>query len=241
MVKKLVRGSVIGIFLGVSIGIIVTYGVRIKQIAEMRNSSFAMVEQRGRDVVETNSDITYGERCDDLQDVVLRFHVKANSNSDEDIALKYAVRDAILNRYQDVLQSDMSREEVISFLEDNLVEIAQLAKNTMYGLGYAYDVKVYISHDYFPIRQYGELVFPAGYYDALRVDIGQAEGENFWCLLYPMMCYPLDAGAVVSNEDEENLKEKLSEEEYEKLFVKRDTEDKDVKIRFKFLEWLGLR
>lgn len=238
MVKRICRGSVIGIFLGVCGGIIFAYVFRIKELAEKRNNS---LEQIGDNmVVEANvEESAYGPECTNLQDVILRFHVTANSNSDEDMGLKFSVRDAILYEFGDIMQSDMSREQVISYLEDNLDRIQEVAELTLYNLGYSYPVKVYISNDYFPIRQYGEMVFPAGYYDALRVDIGNAQGENFWCVLYPMMCYPLDAGAVLSKEDGEVLREVLSEEDYEKLFIDRD-ESKDINIKFKFLEWFGL-
>lgn len=242
MYKKIVRGSVIGIFLGVSFGICISYGIRLKQLAEKRNNSYDVVGQQSKQVIEIseNNENEYGEYCDDLQDVVLRFHVKANSNSDADISLKYSVRDAILYEYGAVLQSDMTREEVVNYLEEELDHIKEVAERTIDNLGYNYDVNVYISNDYFPIRQYGEMIFPAGYYEALRVDIGAAEGENFWCLLYPMMCYPLDTGAVISKEDEETLREVLSEEDYDKLFIKREVKSEEVKIKFKFLEWLGL-
>ena len=241
MFKKIVRGSVIGIFLGVSVGICFSYAIRLKELAEKRNDSYTIANNQAKEVIEINeNDSNYGEYCDDLQDVVLRFHVKANSNSDEDLSLKYSVRDAILYEYGDILQSDMTREEVINYLEGELPHIKEVAQRTISNLGYAYDVNVYISNDYFPIRQYGEMVFPAGYYEALRVDIGAAQGENFWCLLYPMMCYPLDTGAVISQEDEETLREVLSGEDYEKLFIKRDVKEDEIKIKFKFLEWLGL-
>lgn len=241
MLKRIFRGSIIGIFLGLCGGIVLSYVFRFKQLAEKKNEAYIAVDGEETNVIETNTDnVTYGPECHDLQDVVLRFHVKANSNSDEDLALKYAVRNAILYEFGDTLQSDMSRDEVISYLEENLDVIEEIAVLTMNNLGYSYPVDVYISEDYFPIRQYGEMVFPAGYYEALRVDIGQAEGENFWCLLYPMTCYPLDTGAVVSKEDEEKLQEVLSEEDYEKLFVEREVEEDEVKIKLKFLEWLGL-
>lgn len=178
--------------------------------------------------------------CSDLQDVILRFHVRANSNRQVDLDIKYAVRDAVLAELGSKLNGDMSRDEVLEYIENNLDYIKEIAIDTIREEGYGYAVKVYISNDYFPIRQYGEMVLPAGVYQALRIDIGLANGENFWCILYPMMCYTVDSGAVVSKEDENELAEKLSEEQYRELFVDRGTEDKEVKIRFKLLEWLGL-
>lgn len=243
MSKRIIRGAFVGIFLGVCFGICLTYALRIRELAKERHSEYVTVNQRGQDIIEANTDAgaignNVGEECRDLMDVILRFHVKANSNSDEDLAIKYAVRDAIIYSYQDVLQGDMTRQEVMEYLGDNLENIKLLAEDTIESLGYTYPVRVYLSNDYFPMRQYGELVFPAGYYDALRVDIGEAQGENFWCILYPMMCYPLDTGAVLSREDEKELERVLSPEEYERLFIEREPEKKDIKIRFKFLEWI---
>lgn len=244
MAKRIIRGAFVGIFLGVCLGICLSYALRIKRLADERRNEYVAVNQRGQEVIEANTDAgayrgRTGEECRDLMDVILRFHVKANSNSEEDLAIKYAVRDAVIYKYQSVLQGDMTRQEVMTFLEDNLDNIEELAVETIEALGYSYPVSVYISNDYFPMRQYGELVFPAGYYDALRIDIGAARGENFWCILYPMMCYPLDTGAILSREDEKELKKLLSSEEYERLFIKREPEVKNVKIKFKFLEWIN--
>ena len=178
--------------------------------------------------------------CNSLEDAILRFHVRANSNSDEDIALKFKVRDDVLMRIGSELSGDKSREEIMEYLNSNLDYIKEIAEASIKEAGYEYKVRVYISIDYFPIRQYGELVLPAGEYEALRIDIGEAEGENFWCILYPMMCYPLEAGAVVSKEDGEKLKSVLDEDDYEKLFVEHDEKaEGEVKVRFKLLELLG--
>ncbi len=250
MGKRIARGAIIGIFLGVIGAIAIGNIMYFNRIMNYKNEEYNDLEgivvdvsDEGYETQESFSEGAgnYGVECDDLQDVVLRFHVRANSNSDEDISLKYSVRDAILFEYGDILQSDMTRDEVFSYLAGELEHIKEIATLTLNNLGYNYPVKVYFSTDYFPIRQYGEMVFPAGYYDALRVDIGKAEGENFWCILYPMMCYTLDSGAVLSSEDGEKLKEALGEEEYNKLFLKRDIDEEDeVKIKFKFLEWLGM-
>ncbi len=180
------------------------------------------------------------ETYNNVQDVLLRFHVKANSDSEEDIALKYKVRDAVLAQFDSQLQEFASKEEAISYLEENITQIKEIADNTIAENGYSYETKVYVTNDYFPMRQYGELIIPAGYYQALRIDIGMAQGENFWCILYPMMCYPIDGGAVITEEGGKRLKRELSEEEYEKLFVDKEIRKDEIEIRFKFLEWLGL-
>ena len=180
----------------------------------------------------------YEDALKSPEDVVVRFHVRANSDSEEDLALKYEVRDAVLALLAEDLQKAENDSEAILYLAQNLSEIRDTAGAVVEEAGYHYDVKAYIAREEFPIREYGELVLPAGTYRALRIDIGEAKGENFWCMLYPMMCYTMDAGAVVDSEDTEKLARALDEESYEKLFVKRDAKGDNVKVRLKILEWL---
>lgn len=172
------------------------------------------------------------------EDVIVRFHVRANSDSEEDLALKYEVRDAVLAELADGLETVEDDGAALRYIMQKLPDIRQAARAVVDEVGYDYTISAYIVREEFPIREYGELVLPAGTYRALRVDIGAAKGENFWCMLYPMMCYTMDAGAVVDSEDTEKLAQALDEESYEKLFVKRDTKGDNVKVRLKILEWL---
>lgn len=172
------------------------------------------------------------------EDVIVRFHVRANSDSEEDLALKYEVRDAVLAELADGLKTVEDDGAALRYIMQKLPDIRQAARAVVDEAGYDYTISAYIVREEFPIREYGELVLPAGTYRALRVDIGAAKGENFWCMLYPMMCYTMDAGAVVDSEDAEKLEQALDEESYEKLFVKRDAKGDNVKVRLKILEWL---
>lgn len=172
------------------------------------------------------------------EDVIVRFHVRANSDSEEDLALKYEVRDAVLAELADGLKTVEDDGAALRYIMQKLPDIRQAARAVVDEAGYDYTISAYIVREEFPIREYGDLVLPAGTYRALRVDIGAAKGENFWCMLYPMMCYTMDAGAVVDSEDTEKLAQALDEESYEKLFVKRDTKPGDVKVKLKILEWL---
>ena len=172
------------------------------------------------------------------EDVIVRFHVRANSDSEEDLALKYEVRDAVLAELADGLKTVEDDGAALRYIMQKLPDIRQAARAVVDEAGYDYTISAYIVREEFPIREYGELVLPAGTYRALRVDIGAAKGENFWCMLYPMMCYTMDAGAVVDSEDAEKLAQALDEESYEKLFVKRDIKPGDIKVKLKILEWL---
>lgn len=175
---------------------------------------------------------------DTLGDSLLRFHVRAHSDSQVDIELKYKVRDKVLESIEENMNQCQTKEEAVEYIIDNLDYIEEISVEALREAGFGYPVEAYITKDYFPIRQYGDMVLPAGYYDALRIDIGMAEGENFWCLLYPTMCIPREAGAIITEDGKEELRSELSDEEYEKLFVERQVPEEDVEIRFKFIEWL---
>lgn len=180
----------------------------------------------------------YEDALKSPEDVIVRFHVRANSDSEEDLALKYEVRDAVLAELADGLETVEDDGAALRYIMQKLPDIRQTARAVVDEAGYDYTISAYIVREEFPIREYGELVLPAGTYRALRVDIGAAKGENFWCMLYPMMCYTMDAGAVVDSEDTEKLAQALDEESYEKLFVKREAKPGDVKVKLKILEWL---
>lgn len=180
----------------------------------------------------------YEDALKSPEDVIVRFHVRANSDSEEDLALKYEVRDAVLAELADGLETVEDDGAALRYIMQKLPDIRQAARAVVDEAGYDYTISAYIVREEFPIREYGELVLPAGTYRALRVDIGAAKGENFWCMLYPMMCYTMDAGAVVDSEDTEKLAQALDEESYEKLFVKREAKGDNVKVRLKILEWL---
>lgn len=235
----ILRGSIVGILLGV-VG-----GMSIATINHMNKRLDAMSEAVA--TAKADGGLQYDEvlqNTDSIQntkDSVIRFHVKANSNSDEDIALKMMVRDAVLGEIGTSLRDSVdSYSEAIDYLEDNISLIEEISEKTIERMGYDYEVKAYITTDYFPIRQYGEMVLPAGNYKALRIDIGEAKGENFWCILYPISCYTSTSAAVVSREDGKVLEKSLSKEDYERLFVNRDLNKGDVKVKFKFLEILGI-
>ena len=189
------------------------------------------------DAIYGNADV-YEDAIRSPEDVIVRFHVRANSDSEEDLALKYEVRDAVLAELADGLKTVEDDGAALRYIMQKLPDIRQAARVVVDEAGYDYTISAYVVREEFPIREYGELVLPAGTYRALRVDIGAAKGENFWCMLYPMMCYTMDAGAVVDSEDAEKLAQALDEESYEKLFVKRDAKPGDVKVKLKILEWL---
>ena len=163
-----------------------------------------------------------------ISNQVLRLHILANSDSEEDQQLKLKVRDAILEEYNFYQMSSL--EEAERYVADNLEAITQTAQQVVCSEGYDYPVKAEIVNMFFDTRRYEDFTMPAGRYDALRITIGNAEGHNWWCVLYPPLCVP-------AAEPKQELEENLTEEQCE--FV-GDSPKYDV--RFAFVEvWENLK
>lgn len=123
-----------------------------------------------------------------LADKVVRLHILANSDSEEDQALKLQVRDAILDRAEEILRGSGDRREAEAQLRAALPELTKLARDTVAANGYAYDVTAELADTVFPTREYDDFTLPAGRYLALRVVIGAGEGHNWWCVVFPPLC-----------------------------------------------------
>lgn len=150
---------------------------------------------------------------------VIRLHVVANSDSEADQALKLRVRDAVLQGLQSSLAGVDSVKEAKSVILAQIPSIERIAAATIQKEGCSYPVKVTLGTRYFPVKVYGDLSFPAGNYEALCLQIGEAEGHNWWCVLFPSLCFVDETYAVVPEESKEKLKSSLSEEEYDSLQV----------------------
>lgn len=124
-----------------------------------------------------------------IQDSVFRLHVIANSDSEEDQNLKYIVRDNVLEYINSISNSENSKEDVIKLAKEHIDEIQKIAENTIIENGYTYSVKLNIGNFAFPTKTYGDISFPAGYYDALKIEIGNASGQNWWCVMFPPLCF----------------------------------------------------
>ena len=127
-------------------------------------------------------------QSENLYDSVIRIHVLANSDSQEDQARKLAVRDEILNYTRNQLSLGKNREEAKAVLEMNLGRLEQVAKKTLEANGSHHEVNVIIGEEYYPTREYETLSLPAGTYLSLQVQIGEAKGKNWWCVLFPPLC-----------------------------------------------------
>lgn len=165
---------------------------------------------------------------------VFRLHVIANSDSSEDQNLKLIVRDRVLSYMNSLVDTNISsKEEIMRLVSENLENFKSIAQDTVYENGYNYDVNVEIGNFTFPTKTYGDIALPAGYYDALRVTIGEAKGKNWWCVMFPPLCFVDVSSGVVPEDSKETLEESLSDEEYE-LISGSSTE---FEVKFKFVEF----
>ncbi len=165
----------------------------------------------------------------DISNSVFRLHVIANSDSKEDQDLKYIVRDNVLAYMNDLCKDATSKDEAILIANEHLDEFKQVAMDTIKDNGFNYDVTVEIGNFSFPTKTYGDISLPSGYYDALRIKIGSANGQNWWCVMFPPLCFVDVSSGIVPDESKEELKNDLSDEEFSLI-----SNEQDSKISFKF-------
>ncbi len=171
----------------------------------------------------------FAAKTEDISNNVLRLHVLANSDSEADQALKLKVRDAILESGQDAFSGAENVQEAEERIIANSDELLAVAQSVIQEEGYTYDVTFEITDDSFPTRTYGDITLPAGEYRAVRMVIGEGEGKNWWCVMFPALCLP---GA-----SETSLDAVLSEDEIELV-----ESDPEIDVRFKIAEvFEGLR
>ena len=152
---------------------------------------------------------------EDLAKEVFRFHVLANSDSDEDQALKMQVKEAVIAYMKEDIPDSDSVETTKEWARNHLDAIVNLAKAVIREEGYDYPVIAEVTTCDFPDKTYGDITFPSGRYEALRIEIGDANGQNWWCVLYPNLCFIDAVHAVVPEDGKKDLKKVLQEDTYE--------------------------
>ncbi len=181
-------------------------------------------------IVCVMGNISYGRENNELvsldksiADDVLRFHIIANSDNQEDQELKFAVRDAVAGKVAGDLKSQgiNDKKNAQAYVQNNMNKYINEAYRVIRDNGYSYSVTGTVGRWWFPVKIYGSYIFPEGEYDAVRLMIGKAEGKNWWCVLFPSLCVVDDAYQVMP-EDEENEKD----------------EGENVKIKFRIVEWI---
>ena len=179
---------------------------------------------------------------DDIKDKLIRFHVIANSDPDEDQNLKLKVRERVVEELSGKLSNVTSLEEAENILEQNIDYVNEIAKEVIEENNYTYTVNTMLSYENFPDKVYGDCVFPQGNYEAFRVIIGEGKGQNWWCVMFPSLCFV--------DESKNSVDSSSLEHEIENIEPKNDNitnEDKEknnesnnvnggVKVRFKIVE-----
>jgi len=181
--------------------------------------------------------ISYAQNIStNIANSVFRLHVLANSDSQEDQDLKYMVRNRLLDYMNSICANCQSKEEAISIVEKNKDTFEQIAIDTIQEQGYSYSVKINIGNFEFPTKNYGDISLPAGYYDALRVEIGEAKGQNWWCVMFPPLCFVDISSGVVPDESKELMENNLSDEEFALV---SDQSSSEIQFKFKLLEFFA--
>lgn len=169
-----------------------------------------------------------------LADNVFRLHVIANSDSDEDQNLKYIVRDKVLSYMNEICKDVCSKEEAMELATEHLNEFKQIALDTIHENGFNYDVNIEIGNFSFPTKNYGDISLPSGYYDSLRIKLGNAEGQNWWCVMFPPLCFIDVSSGIVPDESKEIMKKDLSDEEFSLI---SNEDSSEISFKFKLIEF----
>ena len=177
-----------------------------------------------------NNSVQAAGSIESVSEKVIRFHVLANSDSKEDQDLKLKVRDAVIEFVSPSLKNSKNIDESREILLGLQDEVVELAEKVIKEEGYDYSVDVELAMTNFPVKTYGNVTLPQGEYEAFRVLIGEAEGQNWWCVMFPPLCFiDMTKGQISYEQSEEELAKILTEEEFDLI-----TEDEDSTIEFRF-------
>lgn len=152
-----------------------------------------------------------------MNEKLIRFHVIANSDSEADQELKLKVRDAVLKEIGPKLETSQSKEESENILKENMDLIKKTAQEEILKDGKSYPVSVALGKSIFPVKMYNDITLPPGEYDALKVVIGDGEGKNWWCVMFPPLCFIDITRGITSKETGDRLKSVLNDAEYDSI------------------------
>ena len=178
----------------------------------------------------------------DYKDKLIRFHVIANSDTDEDQSLKLKVRDKVVEALSEKLSNVSSLEEAENVLEENIDYVNEIAKEVIEENNYTYEVNTMLSYENFPDKVYGDCVFPQGNYEAFRVIIGEGKGQNWWCVMFPSLCFVDESKNSV---DSSSLKDEIENIEPKEDNTTNENKEKNnessnvnsgIKFKFKIVE-----
>lgn len=167
----------------------------------------------------------------EVKDSLIRFHVIANSDSDEDQQLKLKVKNKVIDYLYPYLKCSDSLDNSRKIINDNINNIKALAESVINEEGYSYNVNVQLSRENFPDKSYGNIVLPQGNYEAFRIIIGSGEGRNWWCVMFPPLCFVDESKAEVEYDKFEEEIEKQKKNKTQNI-----KNSNDIKIKFKLVE-----
>ncbi|NLG88876.1 MAG: stage II sporulation protein R [Clostridiaceae bacterium] len=179
----------------------------------------------------------YSEKVNrSLSGNMIRLHIVANSDSKADQDIKYLIRDEIVSHMMTIADQFKSKDDAKAYIQNNIEEFENIVNKAIAHSGQAYKAKVSYGKYPFPSKRYNNIILPAGYYDSVKIDIGKAEGENWWCVMFPPLCFVNETKGEMDNEYFDMLKNKLSEDEMSIIMAASDSEEIPVEIRFKIVE-----
>lgn len=171
---------------------------------------------------------------DNLYNSVFRLHVIANSDSEGDQTLKYIVRDGLIDYMNNNCNNLFNKDEVVMYAKNNISNLQKVAEDIIQEQGFNYPVTVEIGNFEFPTKKYGDITFPAGFYDALRVKIGESSGKNWWCVMFPPLCFVETTTGIIPDSSKELLQNSLSDESF---IIVSESNSSNVAIKFKIVEF----
>lgn len=163
----------------------------------------------------------------DIAGEIIRLHVIADSDRETDQILKLKVKEAVVEELRPKLATAETVAEAREILQENMEQIEKLSDRVIEKNGFSYTARASLGQAVFPVKMYGDLAFPAGEYEALRIKLGKAEGKNWWCVMFPTLCFVDEVKEEITPENKEKFKEILTKEEYESL------EQKEGKVFYK--------
>ena len=175
--------------------------------------------------------VTEENVVEDISEKLIRFHVLANSDSDIDQDLKLRVKDEVLKYISPILNESQSLEESREILKREDKNIIKIAEDYIKSQGFDYTVETTLTRENFPVKEYGNIVLPQGEYEAYRILIGEGKGQNWWCVMFPPLCFiDVTKGQVAYDETEEKMKDVLSEEEFKSINKKENNVKFELKV-----------
>jgi len=244
-----VKRIISGVLIGVSIGMFQGCTSIQESVSKSLGGNLCELENtQDEDEIRT---LNY----DEVKDSLIRFHVIANSDSEEDQNLKLKVKNKVIDYLYPYLNDSQSLDESRQIIKDRMQEVKKLAEEVIKDNNYKYSIKVELSRENFPDKSYGNITLPQGNYEAFRIIIGDGQGKNWWCVMFPPLCFVDESKAEVeydktenkinSKKDNLNLEIEVNSDgnKSEELDKQNDNNDKeknenDVQIKFKIVEIL---